>query len=66
MIGSIHAKDVVKKPEIIGTLDQRFIIIYDLNVADIGLAINLMAEQNWKVKQCWGTNARNCILLEKS
>jgi hypothetical protein len=66
LIGSLLARNIVKNPEIIHTLDQRFIIIYDIKVDEVGIAINIMAEQNWEVKQCWSINSRNSILLEKS
>jgi hypothetical protein len=66
MIGSLLARKICKEPEIIRTLDQKYIIVYDIKVEEMGLAINIMTEENWTVKQCWGTNSRNCVLFEKS
>jgi hypothetical protein len=65
MEGSFTARSIIKNPEIAARLDQKYIIVYDRNVNDVGIAINIMAEQNWKVKECWGV-ARYNVLFEKS
>lgn len=67
MIGSIKAKEIIKKPEIISQLQQRSIIIHARSQDEVGRAINIFLEQNWKIKQCWASssNEQNALLMKE-
>ena len=61
--GSLRADDVIINPEIIRSLNQRSIIIYDRSKNQIGIAINIFLEEGWDVKQCWTHSDGNNIVL---
>ena len=67
MKGSCNAKDVVGGKIKPSDIEVKYFIIYDTGKLDnLGIAVNMMAEEGWVVRASGGVSNGGFLLLEKT